>query len=343
MLTLAASNGLHRVVAALLARGANPDVRDGNGYTALLHAALQGQLKTFQLLLVKGADPAIRCLSGFTVLDVAPEDTRETFSQILLNTPRTRPQLPSRRSTASSTSSTSWDISSASYYESEVDAKSSQQHLSAPASRRQSEQLSSAPKSSDEQQVVEAPVGASSTAVSMYAWRDALAAQIQHFQSNVQAHMPQFPLQLPPLPTLPEDSSFGRRINSLMPGRACSPPPNADACPPPPAYSELFPEGPEGSAKGTELSGVQESPVADRKCNEVPDTANKPSNSKMEIVDACERQSKLSELVDIPTWFWTPLAVIVSSVLLQNFVPHFSSRKDDLGPASTPSRSALAC
>lgn len=304
MLTMAASNGLHRVVAALLARGANPDIRDGSGYTALLHAALQGQLKTFQLLLVKGADPAIRCLSGFTVLDVAPEDTRDAFGQILLNTPRTRPQLPSRRSTASSSSSLSWDISSASYYESEIDAKSSQQHLSAPASRRQSEQLSSAPKSSCEQHIVEASADPSSAAASMYAWRDALAAQIQHFQSNVQSHMPQFPLQLPPLPTLPEDSAFGRRISSMMPGRACSPPPNVDACPPPPAYSELFPEE---SSKGTELSDGQEAPtdkLADVKCNEVSDPANKPGNSRMEIGDACEHQSKLSELVDIPTWFW---------------------------------------
>jgi hypothetical protein len=151
------------------------------------------------------------------------------------------------------------------------------------------------------QHVVEASADASSAAASMYAWRDALAAQIQHFQSNVQSHMPQFPLQLPPLPTLPEDSSFGRRISSMMPSRACSPPPNVDACPPPPAYSELFPEE---SEKSTELSSVQEAPLADRKCSEVSDTANKPSNPKIDIGDACEHQSKLSEIVDIPTWFW---------------------------------------
>lgn len=90
----------------------------------------------------------------------------------------------------------------------------------------------------------------------------------------------------------------------MMPGRACSPPPNVDACPPPPAYSELFPEE---SSKGTELSDGQEAPtdkLADVKCNEVSDPANKPGNSRMEIGDACEHQSKLSELVDIPTWFW---------------------------------------
>ena len=66
----------------------------------------------------------------------------------------------------------------------------------------------------------------------------------------------------------------------------------------------------------TELSSVQEAPsdkLADLKCNEVSDTANKPSNSKMEMVDACEHQSKLSELVEIPTWFWVGHAPSLTS------------------------------
>ena len=67
LLTLAASMGLHRVVAALLARGASPNVGDGSGCTPLMHAALQGHTKILQLLVAKGANPAIRGLSGFTV------------------------------------------------------------------------------------------------------------------------------------------------------------------------------------------------------------------------------------------------------------------------------------
>ena len=311
MLTLAASNGLHRVVAALLARGANPDVRDGSGYTALLHAALQGHLKMFQLLLVRGADPAIRSLAGSTALDLAPEEARGAFGQVLLNTPRTRIPLRSRRSTSSSSSSTSWDISSASYYESEIDANSSQQNPSQPPSRRPSAQLV-VPNAPAEQITVDPAADISSPIASMYAWRDALAAQIQHFQSSVQAHMPQFPVQLPPLPTVPEDSSLGRRINSLIPGRASSPPPSAESCPPPPSYSELFPEKallPQSNASEQNAGRVTGNDVqAEEKKNTPRSDADKQSTlvlrSKPAASGECKLQSRIAELADTPAWLW---------------------------------------
>jgi hypothetical protein len=307
MLTLAAANGLHRVVAALLARGANPDVRDGSGYTALLHAALQGHLKMFQLLLVRGADPAIRSLAGCTAIDLAPEDARGAFGQILLSTPRTRIPLRPRRSTESSSSSASWDISSASYYESEVDANSSQQYPSQPPSRRPSEQLT-VPTASVEQITVDPATDVSSPIASMYAWRDALAAQIQHFQSSVQAHMPQFPVQLPPLPTVPEDTLLGRRINSLIPGRTSSPPPSAESCPPPPSYSELFPEKslpPKSNANEQEDGGRAVDVQAEEKSSV---DAEKQSTFVMKSKPAASSeyklQSRISELADTPAWLW---------------------------------------
>jgi hypothetical protein len=304
MLTLAAANGLHRVVAALLGRGANPDVRDGSGYTALLHAALQGHLKMFQLLLVRGADPAIRSLSGSTALDLAPEEARGAFGQILFNTPRIRNPLGSHRSTSSS-STASWDISSASYYESEIDANSSQQFISQPPSRRPSAQLSTANPAA-EQITAELVTNVSSPVASMYAWRNALATQIQQFQTSVQAHMPQFPLQLPPLPNVAEDSLLGRRINSLMASRALSPPLCADSCPPPPAYSELFPE--KLPASQTDIDdrqkerGVSVVNVTDEKRTLI-------SKSEQTESGECKLQSKIAELVDTPAWLW------VSSVL----------------------------
>lgn len=312
MLTLAASNGLHRVVAALLARGANPDVRDDNGYTALLHAALQGHPKTFQLLLVKGADPAIRSLSGATVLDVVSEEARESFGQILFNTPRTRNTMPSHRNTASSSSSASWDISSASYYESEIDANSSQQHPSAPPSRRPSEHFSATKHVS---QTIEPVTDASSATASMYAWRDALAAQIQHFQNNVQAHMPQFPLQLPPLASVPEDSLLGRRINSLMPGRTSTPPPSADACPPPPSYSELFPEKDaqhtsDGPSKQSAVREAVVETLADQKCIDLFDQFDNQSESTTEAEQSAHAECGLqSRLGDVPAWVWVGLSL----------------------------------
>jgi hypothetical protein len=124
MLMLAAALNMHRVAAALLARGANPDLRDKGGYTALMHAALHGRPKTFQLLLVKGADPALRSLKGYTAIDIVQPDERECFVQILQHTRRSRSGRPSfhmRHSYGSFASSkSSWDISSASFYDSEV-------------------------------------------------------------------------------------------------------------------------------------------------------------------------------------------------------------------------------
>lgn len=263
----------------------------------------------FQLLLVRGADPAIRSLAGSTALDLAPEEARGAFGQILLNTPRTRIPLRSRRSTSSSSSSTSWDISSASYYESEIDANSSQQYLSQPPSRRPSAQLA-VPNASVEQITVDPATDVASPIASMYAWRDALAAQIQHFQSSVQAHMPQFPVQLPPLPTVPEDSSLGRRINSLIPGRASSPPPSAESCPPPPSYSELFPEKalpPQSNVDEQEVGPVTDV-QAEEKRNSAHSDGEKQSTlvlrSKPAASGECKLQSKIAELADTPAWLW---------------------------------------
>lgn len=310
MLTLAASNGLHRVVAALLARGANPDVRDGSGYTALLHAALQGHSKMFQLLLVKGADPAIRSLTGSTVLDLAPEQARESFGQILLNTPRTRNTFPTRRNTASSSSELSWDISSASYYESEIDANSSQHYSSELPSRRPSAHLSTT-KSSAEEVAAEPVPDATLQTAPTYAWRDVLASHIQNFQNSIQAHMP----QLAALPNVPDNSLLGRRINSLMSGRNMLPPPSADACPPPPSYSELFPEKVLSSEPSTneqrKMSIVQEAGVTDvavQTAQGLRGDAEKQSISglKQEQIQGgdCELQSRVAELTQSPAWLW---------------------------------------
>ncbi|KAK4174060.1 hypothetical protein QBC36DRAFT_47632 [Triangularia setosa] len=63
--------GLHRFVAGLLARGANPDVRDKAGYTALHMASLRNRPDIIRLLTSHGADSTLRTLSGLTAADVA--------------------------------------------------------------------------------------------------------------------------------------------------------------------------------------------------------------------------------------------------------------------------------
>lgn len=71
MLHLACSLGLHRFVAGLLARNANPDVRDKGGYTPLHMAALNDHTEIVRRLITAGADPTIRTLSGLTASDLA--------------------------------------------------------------------------------------------------------------------------------------------------------------------------------------------------------------------------------------------------------------------------------
>jgi len=58
-------------VKKLLKKGANPNVRDEDGYTPLHNAALWGHVDVVRLLLEHGADPSIRNRGGKTPLDVA--------------------------------------------------------------------------------------------------------------------------------------------------------------------------------------------------------------------------------------------------------------------------------
>jgi len=208
MLSLTCALGMHRVAAALLARGANPDVRDKGGYTPLMHAAICEHARTFQLLIAKGADPTIRSLMGYAAIDLVPTAARGEFQQILQDTPRNRnprPALHSHESTSSITSSApSWDISSASMYDSEIGS-------SAVQSRRPSANVSV--PAAIEGAAMPCPVAPAALAV----WRDTLAAQIQQFQQSVQWNMAHF--QLPALPPLPDyqDSVMLRRLGSLVP------------------------------------------------------------------------------------------------------------------------------
>jgi hypothetical protein len=84
-------------VAALLRHGARVDDRrttvqmnDGGRATALHYAAKAGFVKTIQVLLDHGADPAIRDDNGFTPLDwlawAAPSVDRQTVRRLLERT-----------------------------------------------------------------------------------------------------------------------------------------------------------------------------------------------------------------------------------------------------------------
>ncbi|EPE08798.1 ankyrin repeat protein [Ophiostoma piceae UAMH 11346] len=104
MLHLACVLGMHRFVAGLLARGANPDVRDNGGYTPLHLAALNNQPEIVRRLIHAGADPTMRTLSGLTASEVAA--SREVLRSIKKferhNRSRSGGSLHSRTSSAAS-------------------------------------------------------------------------------------------------------------------------------------------------------------------------------------------------------------------------------------------------
>ena len=331
MLILAAALGMHRVAAALLARGANPDVRDKAGYTALMHAAIHGRSKTFQLLLVRGADPTLRSLKGYAAVDLLRIDERDIFLEILQNTQRSRSTRPSfhlRHSYGSFASSkNSWDMSSASFYESDVET--SEHAVSMPPSRRPSANVSLPALLED--MAGTSPMSASPALI---AWRDALSTQIHYFHQSVHSSMSNF--QLPALPPLPDyqDNAMVRRLSSLVPSRystrAATPvnaesgqsptqqprfwdlfssaPPSSSV--PPPAYSELFPDKAQlASDRASEKSAVQHAvveAVADEKCVIICDEA---SGVEPEAA-ACSQSGdipKKPERRTIPSWLWVSL------------------------------------
>ena len=327
MLILAAALGMHRVAAALLARGATPDVRDKGGYTALMHAALHGRAKSFQLLLIKGADPTLRSLKGYSAMDLVEVEEREIFLEILQNTRRSRSARPSfhlRHSFGSYSSKTSWDISSASFYESEIEE--SEHAVSMPHSRRPS---AIAPLPSMPEETAE-PSQAAPSSAAMMAWRDALAAQIYYFQQSVHSSMSSF--QMPALPPLPDyqDNAMVRRLSSLVPARYSTRPAalghNDENCQPanqqprfwdmfscaspsssapPPAYSELFPEKAQfRSEQASKKSAVQAAivdAVADEKCAIVFDRVQEIESEAEAVAHEAERPKNADSAV-FPSW-----------------------------------------
>ncbi len=70
-LTLAARNGHRDVVKALLAQDADPNIKDQQGNTALIIAARNGYVAIVQALLAQGADPNVQNEDGDTALHLA--------------------------------------------------------------------------------------------------------------------------------------------------------------------------------------------------------------------------------------------------------------------------------
>lgn len=255
MLHLSASLGYHRLAAGLLARGANPSLRDRNGMSAMHFACLHGHTKVVRKLLSAGGDPSLRSLLGLTPIDMA---TTHDVYEIMSNVERHRRSRSvgatpasqmSRASSMMSTPSmraaflggnTAVGDGSLPFDEALVEAYRSRPVTPAQIwarSRRNSakdhERFFSGQHTNDPG--TNTHLVAAATA--MAAWRDNLAGQIQYFQQSVQRTLPN--LQIPTLPPLPNFDAYQehpmvRRISSLVP-RMNSPPA-------PPAYDEIYPD-----------------------------------------------------------------------------------------------------
>ena len=243
LLHLAAALGYHRLVTALLNRGAHPDIRDRNGMSPMHLAALNNHAHVVSTLRLYGGDPTIRSLRGFFPEDMTTASAVRTALEL---SPRSRPQSAGassgtfRSEPCSSTSLASfvarystaplvhYDDSTS---ESEDDeypwlSMAGPQKVLTPAqqwtrSRRSSVVCDRHPLPPSR---LEDSSGFLSPPASLVAWRDHLATQIHQFQQSVHWTLPNLPA-LPPMPNLPyyQDYSMVRRFSSLVPQRQSRP------------------------------------------------------------------------------------------------------------------------
>lgn len=249
MLHLSASLGQYRLTAGLLARGANPDLRDNNGMTPMHMACLRGHARIIRKLRSAGGDPNLRSLNGYIPLDMATSQQARDASSAFDHHARPRSAdatLISHCSRASSVVS----------YKSSGEARSKVASIATrtgpfPDSDSGDEELAEAYRSqpatpaqiwaetrrnsfSPESQYPgdHSPGNLASTNPfltlnpAMSAWRDQLSAQIQQFQQTVHRTLPTLQLPaLPPIPNLPDYQAYPvvRRISSLVPQRISRP------------------------------------------------------------------------------------------------------------------------
>lgn len=254
MLHLACSLGYHRFVAALLARGANPDARDNGGFTPLHMAAFYNHPDIARRLMLAGADPTMRSLSSLTAVDMAR-------SRAVVRAIRTSQRHIRSRSGGSLHSRTSSAASLRSLWEPLTRAQTHEEPISVDSGEESPEYTTGDFEDEDpdennylrmrrpssltvdgdevpEEANPDANNGvAAQTAALAAALKNQVQEQLQQFQQLAQqlqnlAHLPQIP-QMPQMPQMPtfsgmqvlpdyqaylQQAPFVRRVQQLMPG-----------------------------------------------------------------------------------------------------------------------------
>ncbi|KAH6885901.1 hypothetical protein B0T10DRAFT_86972 [Thelonectria olida] len=273
MLHLSCSLGYHRFVAALLARGANPDARDNGGFTPLHVASIHNHPEIVRRLMLNGADPTIRSLSGLTAADVA--QSRGVLRAIRRSERHVRTRsggsLHSRASSATSLRSLWEPMTKVQTHEEPLSNDSSEEspeytsgdfededpdedaYLSMRRSsgfRQDRERPNLRRQKTGELEEELAPPAMALAA----ALKDQFQQQLQQFQQTMALHLqnlPHFP-QMPQMPQMPDYQALQQRMQQLMPSMSGTRPNSADeqsrdwsatktGVHAPPAYDELFP------------------------------------------------------------------------------------------------------
>ncbi|KAJ6145496.1 hypothetical protein N7470_009391 [Penicillium chermesinum] len=232
LLHFAASLGLTRFVAGLLARGANPDVQDNTGNAPMHLAALHGHAHIVNRLRLAGATPSIRSIVA-SLLRTSPQLSPHIKLLYFL---LAITDLVAHSSSASLNSL--WEASSASgsldhavddseelVGSEELDSDESDENaLQMSLSRRSSMHRDVAPPIAETEPGTNSGNGPGfSPPAAIVAWRNQLAAQINQFQQSVANAFPNIPA-LPPMPAMPampdyQANDMMRRITNLVPQR----------------------------------------------------------------------------------------------------------------------------
>ncbi|KAH9203575.1 hypothetical protein DL95DRAFT_274250, partial [Leptodontidium sp. 2 PMI_412] len=305
MLHLACSLGLHRFVAALLARGANPEPRDKGGFTPMHFAALHNHLHIVRRLILSGADPMVRSLAGLTPSDMATSEEVLRATRRIEHHSGTRSvdSLRSRNSSATSLRllcepTSTLALADIPTLDEDSDADDNAENEDGDAtndgafwmrSRRPSAQSPKNQAADEKDPILELPgitatAGPASPAAAMTAFRDHLVAQIRNVQQTMHPNLP----NLPQMPTLPyyqpylPTTPMVRPISNLLGNNR---PDNArkqdyrwwdlfsGTVPAlPPAYDDIFPQSDVDTKRASAAQAAADT-LADNRCAELFDQA----------------------------------------------------------------------
>ncbi|KAF5661505.1 spt23-suppressor of ty retrotransposon [Fusarium heterosporum] len=336
MLHLACSLGYHRFVAALLARGANPNARDKGGFTPLHIAAIHNQAEVVRRLMLNGADPTLRSVSNLSAADVAQLHSVVKTIRRSERHVRSRSSGGSIRSRASSAASlhSLWEpLTKVHTHDEPISPDSSEESpeytsgdfededpdedaylsMRRPSGFRHDQQRPNLRRQKTGELEEEMAPPATAMAAASAALKDHFQQQLHQFQQSIAVqfqNLPHFP-QMPQMPALPDyQAPFMRRVQQFMPGMTGPRPegeqpqrwwdssPKASA-PAPPAYEEIYPQDQLDRKQASAATAAAEA-AADQKCAALFDQTTTNETTTVAVQEATDA-TEVTEVAETKT------------------------------------------